>query len=104
LPPRGPAPEPTSFPTRRSSDLGEGAKNGGIAYISTFQTRMDAARAAAQAFKNMPIGIAEALRSSDRTRQIMIDETINVRFAMGGDRKSTRLNSSHRTSSYAVYC
>ena len=63
---------------------GEGAQNGGIAYISTFQTRMDAARAASQAFKNMPVGIAEALRSSERTRQIRIDEIINVRFAMGG--------------------
>jgi hypothetical protein len=66
---------------------GEGAQDGGIQYISTFQTRMDAARAASQAFKNMPVSIAEALRSSERTRQIRIDETINVRFALGGGAK-----------------
>jgi hypothetical protein len=66
---------------------GEGAQNGGIAYISTFQTRMDAARAASQAFKNMPVSIAEAIRSSEKTRQIRIDEEINVRFAMGGGAK-----------------
>ena len=66
---------------------GEGARDGGIQYISTFHTRMDAAIAASQAFKNMPVSVAQAVRSSERTRQIRLDETFNVRFALGGGAK-----------------
>src|SRR5437764_6945372 len=33
-----------------------------------------------------------------------LGETVNARFHQGADRKSTRLNSSHRCISYAVFC
>ena len=66
---------------------GEGARDGGIQYISTFHTQNDAAIAASQAFKNMPVSVAEALRDRQRTRLIRLDETFNVRFALGGGAK-----------------
>src|SRR5437867_5001223 len=38
----------------------------------------------------------------DRERKV--DESVGVLVGAPGDRKSTRLNSSHRTISYAVFC
>src|SRR5207248_11341659 len=74
--PAGHHPALHSFPTRRSSDL-ERFKAGGVssgALGLTFGQALGATR-------DFP-----------------------VRGYRGGDRKSTRLNSSHRTISYAVFC
>src|SRR5437773_4541181 len=63
-----------SFPTRRSSDLHRGGVLGGIDHIAH------------------PRGIPVDGRRSEEIR------------SRGEDRKSTRLNSSHITISYAVFC
>src|SRR5438477_4553496 len=64
-----------SFPTRRSSDLGGGP------------LQVDPKR------RQLPIGVADpALLLVQRHRSAV------------GDRKSTRLNSSHMSISYAVFC
>src|SRR5437867_4047579 len=39
-----------------------------------------------------------------RLRELEIGDTVTVTLEDGQDRKSTRLNSSHRTTSYAVFC
>ena len=61
---------------------GEGARNGGIQYLSTFNSERDASKAASQAFKNLPAGVTGVINRKDLP-EIRIDETINVRFAFG---------------------
>jgi hypothetical protein len=66
---------------------GEGAADGGIAYISTFTTVRDAARAASQTLKNVPGSVVRALeRGGNRAPfpDIRTDEAFKVRFALGG--------------------
>src|SRR5437879_13567395 len=74
-----------SFPTRRSSDLSR--------------------RSVAQ---RLPLGRIEHGRSSGREPELAADELgpfdLAVVLQPVGDRKSTRLNSSHRCISYAVFC
>src|SRR5207248_9633293 len=69
-----------SFPTRRSSDL-SGYKQDAIQTL----------RAAAKSELELPppLGLPEPVKPAPE---------------LLGDRKSTRLNSSHRTISYAVFC
>ena len=61
---------------------GEGAPNGGIVYLSTFNSERDAAKAASQAFKNITGGIEGAINNRNMP-ELQIDETISVRFAFG---------------------
>jgi len=60
---------------------GEGARNGGIVYLSTFNSDRDAAKAASQAFKNITGGIEGGINRD--LPEIRIDEMLNVRFAFG---------------------
>src|SRR6266705_6475392 len=53
------------------------------------------------------VGGAIAAVTSDDPRLLRINEILDEKvrpYLMGDDRKSTRLNSSHRTISYAVFC
>src|SRR5437762_6916795 len=81
-----------SFPTRRSSDLA--MKN--VAYLNPEYSVMCPAT-----ISDSPSGTSNGVRF-DSTRP----ETKNRMNATQphGDRKSTRLNSSHRCISYAVFC
>src|SRR5690606_39529421 len=67
-----------SFPTRRSSDLGEWRREGAVLRLWTLKEAYAKAR-------GMGLGIGLLERPQP-------------------DRKSTRLNSSHVKSSYAVFC
>src|SRR3712207_8906713 len=82
-------PRSTLFPTRRSSDLGArgGARaaGGGARAWGLARPRFGAVRDA-RAVRDV--------RGGDRAGPC----------AAGGDRKSTRLNSSHANISYAVFC
>src|SRR5437868_11999036 len=66
-----------SFPTRRSSDLKE------------LRDKLAELRTATPA---------------DRTAKLAVLARQQARFAVRSDRKSTRLNSSHVSISYAVFC
>src|SRR5688500_19623193 len=79
VPRRGPPPDLRSFPTRRSSDLPAVME----------RVASDLAR----------IGV-ELL--AVEVRDLMVPGELKRVFA--GDRKSTRLNSSHLVISYAVFC
>src|SRR5439155_25854682 len=68
-----------SFPTRRSSDL---------ATLTGWQTVI---------MKQGPSGLVYSLYGSDQAQHA-------AGFVRIGDRKSTRLNSSHVAISYAVFC
>src|SRR5690606_40649507 len=93
LPQCGPAPALRSFPTRRSSDL-----HGGGDRADEAEARRD--------------GAAGELRRGERERDFA--GLVRARSGDGepaprggagaGDRKSTRLNSSHVKISYAVFC
>src|SRR5207248_10769614 len=86
-----------SFPTRRSSDLAR-----------------DAERHCGSARRRPPPAVEAEGRARGRSR-VAAEQTAEVsrarpqrarrrRARCGRDRKSTRLNSSHRTISYAVFC
>src|SRR5207248_10868998 len=83
-----------SFPTRRSSDLEQGklamkARPAHRMYLGRVVVRLSA--------------ISGAFRANDnRTLSAFLLQFHSVRVPL--DRKSTRLNSSHRTISYAVFC
>src|SRR5690348_18248491 len=76
-----------SFPTRRSSDLAGGSR-------LTLQGRQ----------LRLELGDALVARRQRRGYISGIEFLRNVLRAIGVDRKSTRLNSSHPSSSYAVFC
>src|SRR5207248_3977382 len=88
-----------SFPTRRSSDLIQRALQGNSFFAN------------ADLFDSVGIWnpTAGGLKKADLTAGLVKLNT-NGHFALGSsttahlDRKSTRLNSSHRTISYAVFC
>src|SRR5689334_23774963 len=76
-----------SFPTRRSSDL----------------------LAPADESTELPewvtsCGRAAAIRYNGSVARLTIGPVTNARVSKWLDRKSTRLNSSHSSSSYAVFC
>src|SRR5207248_10533075 len=79
-----------SFPTRRSSDLFRQARVIGGAF-NTAQRDILACR---------HIVVHEILKDDAN----LTAQRVDVIFAKIEDRKSTRLNSSHRTISYAVFC
>src|SRR5437867_4642455 len=89
-------PQPQSFPTRRSSDLSVNSvtrtwsdANGN--FVPDCDLGNGAANGECGPYSNANFG-----RTAITTRYA--DD------ALLGDRKSTRLNSSHRTISYAVFC
>src|SRR5207248_10716368 len=83
-------PRPTLFPSRRSSDLVEG----------TLAEGRDAIDALAAGFPAGTVSGAPKVRAMEIIDELEKDK----RGLYAGDRKSTRLNSSHRTISYAVFC
>src|SRR5437762_10385813 len=78
-----------SFPTRRSSDLSMASARMALAMRSC----------SARAAGNGRPAVAEAVARDDIA---LVYET--KMDSCGRDRKSTRLNSSHRCTSYAVFC
>src|SRR5207253_10496942 len=95
---------PLSFPTRRSSDLDEATVEKALASISrpdacVFLASDTAVRALVSDppldVTNNILTVANFLKSY-RGGKIL--------FMSSGDRKSTRLNSSHVAISYAVFC
>src|SRR5205807_4862276 len=89
-----------SFPTRRSSDLGQGARSGGVHYVSPSVSTW---------FSGEEICLGLAARLLPRVKRPMGHSGVPEHDAppgahaivargndsAGGDRKSTRLNSSH---------
>src|SRR5690606_41125709 len=98
-----PSPPPlllTSLPTRRSSDLGRprhGRRLPGRPRLAALECARAAVRAAARDL-GPDGGVRHARRNEQRQR------VAPCRRADAGDRKSTRLNSSHVKISYAVFC
>src|SRR5207253_11096353 len=80
-----------SFPTRRSSDLDELARSGPARQPAD---RRDDDRTTARREPGRPAPPGPAVQRRRPAR----------RGGAGGDRKSTRLNSSHVAISYAVFC
>src|SRR5437867_8183340 len=83
-----------SFPTRRSSDL---------------LRRFDALKAAARSVDLDPVGAGGDARLGLLAHHVRVGAAAARGDPLAGDehardRKSTRLNSSHRTISYAVFC
>src|SRR5437879_9177493 len=78
-----------SFPTRRSSDLGGGEGAGDV---------VGAER------RDDQLGREHRLRGRADGGAVHGDVALAGRRLVEGDRKSTRLNSSHRCISYAVFC
>src|SRR5207249_10002174 len=87
-----------SFPTRRSSDLG-GAERG-VAQVPEDQEGEDGAPAVARLSDADP---KRHVRGTDRSPADHLPRPPRSR-APDRDRKSTRLNSSHVSISYAVFC
>src|SRR5207248_9070276 len=92
-----------SFPTRRSSDLigiGHGNRNASSKQYSRNPSEFSLRRPTkdSRVVLNEPVVCVQA-----RVGRVKIDQVSCAR-RRPGDRKSTRLNSSHRTISYAVFC
>src|SRR5690606_41008531 len=81
-----------SFPTRRSSDLNCII----VCSIENFDPM--------GVHTGDSITVAPAQTLTDKEYQILRDASCAVLREIGVDRKSTRLNSSHVKSSYAVFC
>src|SRR5207248_10045374 len=99
------APHPNlhSFPTRRSSDLNQFAKT---KYGQTLKSNV---RYSSFKTPDIPNEIWEKTLGSDVNNLTHLTLTRGLmgsflRHCANPDRKSTRLNSSHRTISYAVFC
>src|SRR5207249_12023853 len=88
-----------SFPTRRSSDL-SGKRICAVAQKRS-GTRSKAARRAAKKPRSIRISLFN--RQTYRKRDSTMPR-FTARAKESGDRKSTRLNSSHVSISYAVFC
>src|SRR5207248_11310908 len=104
LPPPPPPRPPPSFPTRRSSDLGRPARS-----VSGLRDEVVEQRERLVELRRiLSAGLGQlgppATPAADSLGDLL-DQPAGV-VAPGEvlDRKSTRLNSSHRTISYAVFC
>src|SRR5207248_7054978 len=86
-----------SFPTRRSSDLPPLSASG-PSWGSRFTRSLDAAT------YPQPAVLPIRLKPSEVIGVAALQSGVLVGPAAESDRKSTRLNSSHRTISYAVFC
>src|SRR5207248_10177940 len=93
-----------SFPTRRSSDLEPqrfvpGEHRSRAIVVNNVQSDQRPAMGFFEAFaKLLPIGFLDFLRRHNSSLTVLV-----CLLGAAGDRKSTRLNSSHRTISYAVF-
>src|SRR5690606_39734197 len=87
-----------SFPTRRSSDLGASRELFKRARLAV----LDRQRAGDPARGEM-LHQREEIREVLRPDPLLVERE-DVGAALGVDRKSTRLNSSHVKISYAVFC
>src|SRR5207248_10963096 len=88
-----------SFPTRRSSDLKPMNETWHIAIGRAFASSPETLSLGI----NNQVAIAtDATGSQTKHIVVIVDEPSNAELT--ADRKSTRLNSSHRTISYAVFC
>src|SRR5690606_41987437 len=92
--------QPHSFPTRRSSDLTDGAPSDDTV------AAVDRSERPARVFSSSraPTRPGEAEKISFDDLVIGLQADVVFRPWMMGDRKSTRLNSSHVKISYAVFC
>src|SRR5207249_10920759 len=97
-----PHPQLSSFPTRRSSDLAELAVQRGHVARERAVVRE---RSAHRGTQRLLLGARHA-RLGDRGLRLgaRIGSRSELRELELPDRKSTRLNSSHVSSSYAVFC
>src|SRR5690606_40555993 len=86
-----------SFPTRRSSDLGEQPVDRGNRPARVLEMRTHG-RCTRRPGGGGGVGGACAVSGGIRV------ESCRICVGSGGDRKSTRLNSSHVKISYAVFC
>src|SRR5690606_41981685 len=86
-----------SFPTRRSSDLAETGADGveAAAWDSVTVTAVDATASSVTVGTDADPALSGCAARVDGAAQPL---------RAGSDRKSTRLNSSHVKSSYAVFC
>src|SRR5207253_10060878 len=96
--------DPPSFPTRRSSD--RVAENGALLYRpQTREETMLAEPPPPQLAERLrergatPIGVGRVIVATREPHEVAAVEAVREL-----DRKSTRLNSSHVASSYAVFC
>src|SRR5207248_10441870 len=99
LPRARPNPTPPSFPTRRSSDLHRRmAEELGIS-VGALRTRSHHIR------RDLEKCVLQCANSLVTKQKTSLRALLKRRHLIGViDRKSTRLNSSHRTISYAVFC
>src|SRR5207248_10118519 len=103
IPRSDPPPHLHSFPTRRSSDLSPPLPHAHPAEVAVAQSPVD--RTADPGGLQGGRCATALARLAQRVRQQPRGEPAALRHRIGGeDRKSTRLNSSHRTISYAVFC
>src|SRR5699024_12450302 len=87
-----PPPALPSFPTRRSSDLSTG-KGGAVEFVSIVQRSVNHARSVLSC-------VSQGSTSSKLRATTIGAHARSLRV----DRKSSRLNSSHVSISYAVFC
>src|SRR5690606_40696158 len=95
-----PPPDLPSFPTRRSSDLPLDEGTGG-----TRDSGCDAGHAGSQRVARLhPLGGPRWRHGGSAAVRARGTRLATPAGGLGGDRKSTRLNSSHVKISYAVFC
>src|SRR5437762_4415478 len=89
-----------SFPTRRSSDLADDLRATGKAKVIVGLTIVQGPQESEADYgKRIVAATAEVSKGLSEP-----DFKLKTTFTIFGDRKSTRLNSSHRCISYAVFC
>src|SRR5206468_12198489 len=93
---------PPSFPTRRSSDLFVQQPQALPRQLSS--QRADARHVAARAVKAGDEPEADRVSTGVEYDRDLRGPQLPHHCVAGGDRKSTRLNSSHDQTSYAVFC
>src|SRR5207245_10522469 len=86
-----------SFPTRRSSDLI--SANSVVESVEDRERQLKVAIGNEADKKAADLPVIETEKKKNQRRQNPCGE-----FSLQGDRKSTRLNSSHGSISYAVFC
>src|SRR5207249_10893129 len=90
-----------SFPTRRSSDLPDDSRLAMMQLAHGVEQMGDVRRAG---FHRQPHLLAGGVRVADRDGDATLADRGDERDGEEIDRKSTRLNSSHVSISYAVFC
>src|SRR5207248_11743801 len=91
-----------SFPTRRSSDLGEGRRRNrqqlaGVGYRFVYDGRADHSEFLDQRYRELERALYGFARRGSAARHDQLSLIPEIDLPVVEDRKSTRLNSSHRT-------